>query len=192
MGLLVALFILLTCCQSSAVPQACGANGVEGVCTCTLKDDVKEIGTVDCSSKKLNAVPTGIPPSTENPWDCTCASISYLAKWLKKHPELDNGASCETNTAVKDVVIENIEDVPCKHSYPTATPIQQMNATTSNNLMASTVNHLDVAISEQHRVRADLCSLPFISHMCVLFCSTISTCSLCFIIKPLRRYRVPT
>nr|AGD98751.1 variable lymphocyte receptor C [Lampetra planeri] len=185
MGFVVALLVLGAWCGSCSAQgreRACFAAGKDDLCTCSNKTESSP-ETVDCSSKKLTTVPT-------NPWDCECASIIYFVNWLKENPKHDSGASCEkpAGTAVKDVKTEPIKNVPCKHVYPTpkitassptpATPIfiPELNSTTNLNAI------------HEHRTHTDVCNMPFVTHMCLLFCNLFSTCSLCFIIKPLHRY----
>nr|AIO08248.1 variable lymphocyte receptor C [Petromyzon marinus] len=122
-----------------------------------------------------------------NPWDCECASIIYFVNWLKKNPKHDSGASCEkpSGTAVKDVNTELIEDVPCKHEIPTP----KMTASPPNTATSVFTTELNsTTYPNATHEHTDVCNMPFVSHICLLFCNLFSTCSLCFIIKPLHRY----
>nr|UFT26898.1 variable lymphocyte receptor C [Mordacia mordax] len=186
MGLLVSLLVLIVSCWSCSVlaSQTCGVTMKMCICSPKTNDSLE---TVDCSSQKLSDVPTGIPANTKNPWDCTCASIIYLAEWLKNNAGLDSGSACNTQTtAVKDVNIELIRHTPCNHSHPTTERAATINPTTTS-MITGTTTVVDNVIGE-HVMNTDVCKIPLVSHICLFFCNIISACSLCFIIKPLRRY----
>nr|AIO08101.1 variable lymphocyte receptor C [Petromyzon marinus] len=152
--------------------------------------------TLYLSENKLQSVPYGVFDSLtnlqtmfldNNPWDCECASIIYFVNWLKKNPKHDSGASCEkpSGTAVKDVNTELIEDVPCKHEIPTP----KMTASPPNTATSVFTTELNsTTYPNATHEHTDVCNMPFVSHICLLFCNLFSTCSLCFIIKPLHRY----
>nr|AGJ51106.1 variable lymphocyte receptor C [Petromyzon marinus] len=152
--------------------------------------------TLYLRDNKLQSVPDGVFDSLEamdritlenNPWDCECASIIYFVNWLKKNPKHDSGASCEkpSGTAVKDVNTELIEDVPCKHEIPTP----KMTASPPNTATSVFTTELNsTTYPNATHEHTDVCNMPFVSHICLLFCNLFSTCSLCFIIKPLHRY----
>nr|AIO08214.1 variable lymphocyte receptor C [Petromyzon marinus] len=159
-------------------------------------DKLTKLETLHLQTNKLQSVPEGAFDNLinmqnmqlhDNPWDCECASIIYFVNWLKKNPKHDSGASCEkpSGTAVKDVNTELIEDVPCKHEIPTP----KMTASPPNTATSVFTTELNsTTYPNATHEHTDVCNMPFVSHICLLFCNLFSTCSLCFIIKPLHRY----
>nr|AIO08110.1 variable lymphocyte receptor C [Petromyzon marinus] len=159
-------------------------------------DHLTKLEDLRLNENKLQSVPDGAFDSLgklellylqNNPWDCECASIIYFVNWLKKNPKHDSGASCEkpSGTAVKDVNTELIEDVPCKHEIPTP----KMTASPPNTATSVFTTELNsTTYPNATHEHTDVCNMPFVSHICLLFCNLFSTCSLCFIIKPLHRY----
>nr|AIO08229.1 variable lymphocyte receptor C [Petromyzon marinus] len=125
----------------------------------------------------------------DNPWDCACSDIIYLRNFIAKNTDKIAGmesAQCNgTSTAVKDVNTELIEDVPCKHEIPTP----KMTASPPNTATSVFTTELNsTTYPNATHEHTDVCNMPFVSHICLLFCNLFSTCSLCFIIKPLHRY----
>nr|AIO08121.1 variable lymphocyte receptor C [Petromyzon marinus] len=159
-------------------------------------DHLTKLENLRLHDNKLRSVPDGAFDSLvnletldldPNPWDCECANIIYFVNWLKKNPKHDSGASCEkpSGTAVKDVNTELIEDVPCKHEIPTP----KMTASPPNTATSVFTTELNsTTYPNATHEHTDVCNMPFVSHICLLFCNLFSTCSLCFIIKPLHRY----
>nr|AIO08118.1 variable lymphocyte receptor C [Petromyzon marinus] len=159
-------------------------------------DQLTELKQLFLQSNQLKSLPPRVFDSlgkldymtlNNNPWDCECASIIYFVNWLKKNPKHDSGASCEkpSGTAVKDVNTELIEDVPCKHEIPTP----KMTASPPNTATSVFTTELNsTTYPNATHEHTDVCNMPFVSHICLLFCNLFSTCSLCFIIKPLHRY----
>nr|AGU90200.1 variable lymphocyte receptor C [Petromyzon marinus] len=159
-------------------------------------DQLTKLTWLSLHINQLQSVPDGAFDSlgklevlniNNNPWDCECASIIYFVNWLKKNPKHDSGASCEkpSGTAVKDVNTELIEDVPCKHEIPTP----KMTASPPNTATSVFTTELNsTTYPNATHEHTDVCNMPFVSHICLLFCNLFSTCSLCFIIKPLHRY----
>nr|AIO08235.1 variable lymphocyte receptor C [Petromyzon marinus] len=159
-------------------------------------DHLTKLEDLRLNDNKLQSVPEGAFDNLinmqnmqlhDNPWDCECASIIYFVNWLKKNPKHDSGASCEkpSGTAVKDVNTELIEDVPCKHEIPTP----KMTASPPNTATSVFTTELNsTTYPNATHEHTDVCNMPFVSHICLLFCNLFSTCSLCFIIKPLHRY----
>nr|AIO08262.1 variable lymphocyte receptor C [Petromyzon marinus] len=150
------------------------------------------------SENKLQSVPYGVFDSLtnletmnlfNNPWDCACSDIIYLRTFIAKNTDKISGiesAQCNgTSTAVKDVNTELIEDVPCKHEIPTP----KMTASPPNTATSVFTTELNsTTYPNATHEHTDVCNMPFVSHICLLFCNLFSTCSLCFIIKPLHRY----
>nr|AIO08250.1 variable lymphocyte receptor C [Petromyzon marinus] len=154
--------------------------------------------TLYLSENKLQSVPYGVFDSLtnlqtmfldNNPWDCACSDIIYLRTFIAKNTDKISGiesAQCNgTSTAVKDVNTELIEDVPCKHEIPTP----KMTASPPNTATSVFTTELNsTTYPNATHEHTDVCNMPFVSHICLLFCNLFSTCSLCFIIKPLHRY----
>nr|AIO08231.1 variable lymphocyte receptor C [Petromyzon marinus] len=150
------------------------------------------------NSNQLQSVPDGAFDSlgklevlsiNNNPWDCACSDIIYLRTFIAKNTDKISGiegAQCNgTSTAVKDVNTELIEDVPCKHEIPTP----KMTASPPNTATSVFTTELNsTTYPNATHEHTDVCNMPFVSHICLLFCNLFSTCSLCFIIKPLHRY----
>nr|AGJ51109.1 variable lymphocyte receptor C [Petromyzon marinus] len=161
-------------------------------------DKLGSLERLDLQYNKLQSVPNGTFDSLGelqdvklhgNPWDCACSDIIYLRNFIAKNTDKISGiegAQCNgTSTAVKDVNTELIEDVPCKHEIPTpkmtASPPSTATSVFTTELNSTTYPNA----THEH---TDVCNMPFVSHICLLFCNLFSTCSLCFIIKPLHRY----
>nr|AGJ51097.1 variable lymphocyte receptor C [Petromyzon marinus] len=161
-------------------------------------DHLTKLEDLRLSENKLQSIPYGVFDSLtnlqtmfldNNPWDCACSDIIYLRTFIAKNTDKISGiegAQCNgTSTAVKDVNTELIEDVPCKHEIPTP----KMTASPPNTATSVFTTELNsTTYPNATHEHTDVCNMPFVSHICLLFCNLFSTCSLCFIIKPLHRY----
>nr|AGJ51087.1 variable lymphocyte receptor C [Petromyzon marinus] len=161
-------------------------------------DKLTKLETLHLQTNELQSVPDGAFDSLgklellylqNNPWDCACSDIIYLRTFIAKNTDKISGiegAQCNgTSTAVKDVNTELIEDVPCKHEIPTP----KMTASPPNTATSVFTTELNsTTYPNATHEHTDVCNMPFVSHICLLFCNLFSTCSLCFIIKPLHRY----
>nr|AIO08261.1 variable lymphocyte receptor C [Petromyzon marinus] len=161
-------------------------------------DHLTKLEDLRLNENKLQSVPEGAFDNLinmqnmqlhDNPWDCACSDIIYLRNFIAKNTDKIAGmesAQCNgTSTAVKDVNTELIEDVPCKHEIPTP----KMTASPPNTATSVFTTELNsTTYPNATHEHTDVCNMPFVSHICLLFCNLFSTCSLCFIIKPLHRY----
>nr|ABB21176.1 variable lymphocyte receptor A [Eptatretus stoutii] len=106
-------------------------------------DKLAELKTLDLNNNQLRRVPDGAfdymsklnrITLNDNPWDCSCNDILYLAKWLATNLERHAGANCDQSSkAVLEITEEEAAEDCVYPNTTTAIPTTIITTLASSN-----------------------------------------------------------